>query len=250
MPRGPTLKSAKRKAYWIGKKTQEGIEQGKLEAHKKKPLEESAKEHIGHIIDKTSAKDAIDVAIMAGIAYQGYKVYGNWIGALIGEIGYKLATTMGGTPPVSQTAGLAILATIGIPTLIETLADVRDKALTNAKKALDAVWYDNTKNFNVSQAQAYINEYDNQCYLVGIATGEFRAISPSDLNTNLGDGKYYQLYLDSKNALLGGGSVGAHTYTITQTSSTPPYYSVTDETGKLWYQSTTLADCQAWIASH
>jgi len=34
--------------------------------------------------------------------------------ALYGPIGYKLATTMGGTPPVSQIAGLAALVGLGV----------------------------------------------------------------------------------------------------------------------------------------
>lgn len=38
----------------------------------------------------------------------------NAAAALYGPIGYKLATTMGGTPPVSQIAGLAALVGLGV----------------------------------------------------------------------------------------------------------------------------------------
>jgi hypothetical protein len=50
----------------------------------------------------------------------GKKVYSlnQWPNALVGPIGLKLAQSFGGTPPVSQIAGLVILADIG---LIETI---------------------------------------------------------------------------------------------------------------------------------
>ena len=48
-----------------------------------------------------------------GIAYYGYRAANHPSGAVAGIIGLKLATTMGGTPPVSQIAGLSILGAIG-----------------------------------------------------------------------------------------------------------------------------------------
>jgi len=36
------------------------------------------------------------------------------LGGATGVLGYQLATTQGGTPPVSQIAGLGILASIGL----------------------------------------------------------------------------------------------------------------------------------------
>ena len=70
--------------------------------------------HIGKIIDNSSLKDVTDVAMMGALAYLGYEHFKNPAGALIGPLGYKLATTMGGQPPASQIAGLAILGAMGL----------------------------------------------------------------------------------------------------------------------------------------
>jgi len=71
-------------------------------------------DHIGKIIDNSSLKDVSDVAIMGALAYVGYQHFKSPQGALIGPLGYKLATTMGGQPPASQIAGLAILGAMGL----------------------------------------------------------------------------------------------------------------------------------------
>lgn len=46
------------------------------------------------------------------------------ISTLVGPIGLKLATTTGGTPPLSQIAGLATLAALGLVTAIPQLSDL------------------------------------------------------------------------------------------------------------------------------
>jgi hypothetical protein len=78
-----------------------------------KAWEESIMSHIGKAADNMSLKDWAELALMGGIAYAGYSV-GGIPGLIIGPLGYKLATTMGGTPPVSQIAGLGILGGIGL----------------------------------------------------------------------------------------------------------------------------------------
>lgn len=94
----------------------------KLPFWKKDPVIASVSSHLGKIIDNTNLKDWFECLIMAGIAYGGYKIAekNNWdyfMTIITGEIGYKLATTMGGTPPLSQIAGLSILAALGISAL-------------------------------------------------------------------------------------------------------------------------------------
>ena len=57
----------------------------------------------------------VEAAAIGGCGYLGYKALNDkWEGAIFGIVGYKLATTMGGTPPLSQISGLGILATIGL----------------------------------------------------------------------------------------------------------------------------------------
>ncbi len=79
-----------------------------------KDLSVSAREHFGKIIDNTNLQQWFDIGIMGGLALLGWDATDDPRGALIGPIGYKLATTMGGTPPVSQIAGLGILALLGL----------------------------------------------------------------------------------------------------------------------------------------
>lgn len=69
--------------------------------------------HIGKIVDNTSLKDVADIAVLLGCSYYGYKTMGNH-GLIVGAVGYKLATTRGGAPPVSQIAGLGVLGAIGL----------------------------------------------------------------------------------------------------------------------------------------
>ncbi|TET65060.1 hypothetical protein E3J49_02605 [Candidatus Bathyarchaeota archaeon] len=85
----------------------------------KNPELASLAAHIGKIIDNTSVKDLADLAILGGCAYYGHQILGG-AGALVGAVGYKLSTTMGGSPPVSQIAGLGILASIGVIGALKT----------------------------------------------------------------------------------------------------------------------------------
>jgi hypothetical protein len=71
-------------------------------------------EHLGKTADNMRINDWADLAIIGGLAYLGYKEFKNPAGLLVGPIAYKLATTMGGTPPVSQISGLVILGSMGI----------------------------------------------------------------------------------------------------------------------------------------
>jgi hypothetical protein len=83
---------------------------------------ESGRDHTGRILDNTSMDKIPETLIMIGCGYFGARaaqrhnpdpeaVAG---GALAAMIGYKLATTFGGTPPISQIAGLAILGSVGV----------------------------------------------------------------------------------------------------------------------------------------
>lgn len=98
----------------------------------------SARDHVGRVIDNTRLSEVLDTSILLGCGYFGAKAGGLGqpnsdteavaAGALAGMIGYKLATTFGGTPPASQFAGLAILSTIGaintnVPTLVQSWID-------------------------------------------------------------------------------------------------------------------------------
>lgn len=95
--------------------------EGKLEkktrkrlSRKTKEWEESICNHIGKIIDNATPMQLAEISLMAGLAWLGYDATKDLRGSLAGVLGYKLATTMGGTPPVSQIAGLAILAYLGL----------------------------------------------------------------------------------------------------------------------------------------
>lgn len=57
--------------------------------------------------------------------------------ALIGMLGYRLATTSGGTPPVSQIAGLSILGVIGLVGLGKGTPNLEDPVLEPVKEAID-----------------------------------------------------------------------------------------------------------------
>lgn len=70
--------------------------------------------HIGKIIDNTSVKDLAEVGLMASLAYAGYEVWGDWKASLFGPVALKLAQSPGGTPPVSQLAGVAGLSYLGL----------------------------------------------------------------------------------------------------------------------------------------
>jgi len=62
--------------------------------------------------------DPSDAAVYLGVAGIGYQTFGDWRGAVYGMVSLKLATAPGGTPPVSQVAGLAGLAALGIATFV------------------------------------------------------------------------------------------------------------------------------------
>lgn len=88
----------------------------------KKEWEESIATHIGKFIDRLTMKDLIELGLMGGLAYAGYKEFG-LEGALIGPVSLKLATTPGGMGlPVSQTAGLLGLVSLGLA--MQTKPDV------------------------------------------------------------------------------------------------------------------------------
>ena len=85
----------------------------KVRKHFKFNLERLAK-HLGKIADNTSFKDIQEIALNAGLAYAGYERFKDWKGALLGPVSLKLATAPGGTPPVSQMAGIAGLSILGL----------------------------------------------------------------------------------------------------------------------------------------
>src|SRR2546422_7661347 len=112
---------------------------------------ESGRDHTGRILDNTRLNEFIDTSILLGCAYFGARAAQRALdspdaeaiggGALAGMIGYKLATTFGGTPPVSQIAGLGILASIGVTDLIgnpvEAIIDALGAEAASIKKADD-----------------------------------------------------------------------------------------------------------------
>lgn len=63
----------------------------------------------------------------------------NPLSALIGPIGYRLATTMGGTPPVSQIAGLAVLAALGVTTLVPGVMEIFKPDVTGVPRFLSGL---------------------------------------------------------------------------------------------------------------
>jgi hypothetical protein len=61
---------AKKKTYWESKKKRLGELQAEREMHRKKPLEESFKEHIGKMIDRVDPIELVAVAGMTVIVHQ------------------------------------------------------------------------------------------------------------------------------------------------------------------------------------
>jgi len=88
-----------------------------------KEWDESIAEHIGKFIDRMTVKDVEELLLNAGLAYAGYQLYKDWKGLLHGPIALRLARTWGGTPPISQIAGVAGLLTLGLAFAAPTLAD-------------------------------------------------------------------------------------------------------------------------------
>ena len=91
----------------LGKKPRKGF------TRSKKEWEESIAGHAGKIVDRLTFDDFLAIAIGA----VGGLATGSWEGALAGMVGYKLATTMGGSPPVAQIAGLVTLSSLGLASL-------------------------------------------------------------------------------------------------------------------------------------
>jgi hypothetical protein len=94
----------------------------------KDPLE-SILDHMGKWLENAKPNDIVDIALYGGLAYlslvalseketlpSGERVIKAYHpqDVLYGPIALKLATTMGGTPPVSQSAGLLALASLGL----------------------------------------------------------------------------------------------------------------------------------------
>jgi hypothetical protein len=59
---------AKKRAYWEAKCAEKGRLQARLEMHKKKPLDESAKEHIGKILDNLHIGEISELIAIIGAA--------------------------------------------------------------------------------------------------------------------------------------------------------------------------------------
>ena len=92
---GKRTENSKPKAFWKKKKVEQ---------------EASISDHIGRLIDRLSLDDIFALSIGAWGAVHTESVEG----FLTALLGYKLATTMGGTPPVSQIAGIGLLAFTGL----------------------------------------------------------------------------------------------------------------------------------------
>jgi len=84
-----------KKAFWKRKQTEQ---------------ESSISDHIGKLVDRLSLDDMLALGIGAWGAIHTESLEG----FLTALLGYKLATTEGGTPPVSQIAGIGLLAFTGL----------------------------------------------------------------------------------------------------------------------------------------
>lgn len=133
MARGRLLKSKVREAKAVAKATAEGTAEGQVAGHKKKPLQESLREHIGKILDT----DGIDAILYAGLAYAGYERSKDWKGALIGPVALKLATS---DTEVAATVGIATLAMLGLSLVaVDSVAEPIKKAEEAIKQQTDAL---------------------------------------------------------------------------------------------------------------
>jgi hypothetical protein len=74
----------------------------------------SLNDHIGRFTDRLTLEDllTISVGVWSAIHTQ------HPINFLTGALGYKLATTEGGTPPIAQITGLGILGTVAALPLV------------------------------------------------------------------------------------------------------------------------------------
>jgi hypothetical protein len=99
---------------------------------------ESGREHIGKTLDAGNLPDLI---LDAGVAYFGARAADElaraasngqngatpeqlFAGIITGLVGKRLALALGGTPPVSQIAGLAILSGIGVIDIAPFVSDL------------------------------------------------------------------------------------------------------------------------------
>ena len=111
-----------------------------------KEWEESIAEHIGKFIDRLSPDDIPRLASMGFCAWMGNeagaqiadKIETRTVGAFTGLLGLHLATSpsMGATPPVTQIAGCAILASLGILNVAPRLPDQTSAPL----EAVSPIW--------------------------------------------------------------------------------------------------------------
>lgn len=77
---------------------------------------------------------SIDDLIAMGVGVWAWKHSGEPASALAGMVGYKLARTEGGAPPISQISGLAVLSAIGLaPFLSPNLESLVDMTQGKAK---------------------------------------------------------------------------------------------------------------------
>jgi hypothetical protein len=95
----------------------------------KNPLDSLAM-HAGKLLDRMSLDDLISV----GVGLWGGLWTNNPLGFATGLLGYRLARTEGGMPPVSQMAGLAMLAFTGIIPVLPAFGD----AIEDTKSFLGA----------------------------------------------------------------------------------------------------------------
>lgn len=64
MPRGRTIESKAKEAYWVSKRMTLGIAQGDREAHRLKGLDVSTTEHMGKMLDRV---DPLEMLALVGL---------------------------------------------------------------------------------------------------------------------------------------------------------------------------------------
>lgn len=75
----------------------------------RKEWEETLATHMGKFIDRLTPDDALLMSLGAWGALHTQTLHGG----LATMLGYKLATTAGGTPPLAQVSGLILLSSVG-----------------------------------------------------------------------------------------------------------------------------------------
>ena len=102
----------------------------------KNPLDSLAT-HAGKFLDRMQLDDmlAIGMGAWGALHTQAPEHF------LTGMIGYKLARTEGGTPPMSQVAGLGILAALGLAGFkVGSTPEERENAVADVKAGVLAQW--------------------------------------------------------------------------------------------------------------